>query len=248
LQSRTREYHIGHIPLKLVRSSRTQQILTGAVKNFLRMFFIKNGSPHRITEPVTGRDDAMIEKQPSFICQKRYRTRANLRTLPGTFRERSYFHHTTMFSPILHIRTETYVYVTERCMPIVTGTAQHSIFAAYFLREKHPVAIERQESILTLKKFLEIKSIGNANRRPVITVTPCHPITVLNPSNTGVILIFRFNHLRISRLELYRFMADVPMNAVFTESRKDIHLYGFIVTAEHTCKSILERNDCTIEN
>ena len=55
------------------------------------------------------------------------------------------------------------------------------------LRKKYTITIERQESILALEKLLKVKSIGNTNRRAMITITPSHPTAVFNPCNTEMI-------------------------------------------------------------
>ena len=43
-------------------------------------------------------------------------------------------------------------------------------------------------------------------------------------------------------------MIDIPMNSVLTKTCKDIHLYSFVITTEYACKTILKRNNSTIEN
>ena len=153
-----------------------------------------------------------------------------------------------MFTPIFHIRAIADVYVAKRSMSIITGTTQHRILAIDLLREKYTITIERQESIFALEKLLKVKSIGNTNRRAMITITPSHPITVFNPCNTRVVFIFRLNHFRVTCFKLNRFMIDIPMNSVLTKTCKDIHLYSFVITTEYACKTILKRNNSTIEN
>ena len=133
-------------------------------------------------------------------------------------------------------------------MPVVTGTTQHGIFTVYLLREKHTVTVERQESILTLEELLKVESISNADGRTMITVAPGHPITIFNPRHTGVIFIFRFDHLRVAGFKLNRFVADLPIDTILTESGKYVHLHGLVVTTEHTSETISEWNDGTIEN
>ena len=132
-------------------------------------------------------------------------------------------------------------------MSIVTRATQHSILAINFLWEKYAITVEGQECILTLEKFLKVKSVCNTNCRTMITITPSHPIAIFNPCNTGIIFIFRLNHFCITSLKLDRFMIDIPMNTVLTETCKDIHLHRFVIAAEYAGKTILKRNNSTIE-
>ena len=43
-------------------------------------------------------------------------------------------------------------------------------------------------------------------------------------------------------------MIDFPVNTVFTEAGKDIHLYSFVVATENSGITILERNNGTVED
>ena len=95
-----------------------------------------------------------------------------------------------MLAPILHIWTEADIDITERCMTIVAWTAQHRILSIDLLWEEDAVTVEWQESILTLIELLEVEGVSNTDCWSVITVTPSNPITVLNPCNTWVILVF----------------------------------------------------------
>ena len=153
-----------------------------------------------------------------------------------------------MFSPIFHIRAIADIDITERSMSIIAGTTQHGVFSIYLLREKYPVAIEWKESILALEKLFEVKRICNADSRTMIAVAPGNPVTILNPSYTRIIFILRLNHIRIACLELYRFVIDIPIDAVLTETGKDIHLHCLVVTTEYSGKSIFKRHYGTIKN
>ena len=133
-------------------------------------------------------------------------------------------------------------------MAVITRTAQHGILAIEFLREEHTVTVKRQEGILTLEKLLEVKRIADADCRAVITVTPSNPIAVINLCNTRVILVIRVNHIGVTGLELDWFMLDIPVNAVFTESGKDIHLHSLVVATENSGIATVERHHGTIEN
>ena len=131
----------------------------------------------------------MIKEQPALIRQEGDRAGADLRTLPCTLRKWRHLHDTTMFAPVLHVRTEADVDVAERRMAIVARTAQHGIFSVDFLGEEHAVAVEWQKGILALIELLEIEGVGNADSRTVIAVAPSDPVAVINPCDTRVILI-----------------------------------------------------------
>ena len=133
-------------------------------------------------------------------------------------------------------------------MTVVTRTAQHGILTVNFLREQYAVTVKWKEGILALIEFLEIECITDTDGRSVITVAPCNPVTVFNPSDTRVIFIFRIYHLRIAGLKDNRLMIDFPVDAVLAETCKDIHLYSSVVATEHPSKSIFEGNYRTIEN
>ena len=153
------------------------------------MILIQNSCSHRVTETVASSNNPVIEHQPAFFCQERHRSGSNLCTLPGTFRERSHFHYTTVLTPILHIGTVADINISERCMTVVTRTAQHGILTVNFLRKQYAVTVKWKEGILTLIEFLEIECITDTDSRSVITVAPCNPVTVFNPSDTRVIFI-----------------------------------------------------------
>lgn len=96
-------------------------------------------------------------------------------------------------------------------------------------------------------KLLEIECIADTDSRSVITVAPGNPVAVFYPGDTWVILVFRFYHIGVSGLEFDWFVIDVPVDTVFTESRKDIHLYGFVVTTEYSGETVAERYNGTVE-
>ena len=43
-------------------------------------------------------------------------------------------------------------------------------------------------------------------------------------------------------------MIDFPVDTIFAEARKNIHLHCLVVAAENSCESVFERNDSTIED
>src|SRR5574344_1678516 len=180
--------------------------------------------------------------------QETYRTCTNFGALPSPLRKWSYFHNTSVFAPVFHIRAVAYINITERSMSIITWTAKHSIFPINFLREKDTVAVERKACFLALEEFLEIECISDAYCRTIISIAPGNPISILYPCYTRVVLVFRLNHISISAFKNDRVMFYLPIYPVFTESGKDIHLNCFIIAAENTCKTFLEFNYSTIKD
>ena len=65
-----------------------------------------------------------------------------------------------MLAPILHVRAEADVDVTERCVTIVAWTTQHRILSIDLLWEEDAITIEWQESILTLIELLEVEGVA----------------------------------------------------------------------------------------
>lgn len=128
-------------------------------------------------------------------------------------------------------------------MTIVARTAQHRIFAIDFFREKYTVAVERQESVLTLYECLEVVSVSYADRGAVISVTPCDPETVADTGHAWIIFIVT---LFVS-FEMNRLMLDVPVHPVRATSGKYIHLHRTVVATEHPGITFTERHDGTVK-
>ena len=133
-------------------------------------------------------------------------------------------------------------------MSVVAGTAQHCIFSVDFLWEENAVAVEGQEGILALEKLLEVECVTNAYGGAVVAVAPGYPVTVLNPGYTWVILVFRLNHFGIAGLEHNGLVLYLPIDAVFAETGKDVHLHCLVVAAEHACIAILEGYYSAVED
>ena len=133
-------------------------------------------------------------------------------------------------------------------MTIVAGARKHGELAVYLLWEEHAIAIEGQEGVFALVETLEVEGVGDADCRTMIAVAPCNPIAVVYPSNAWVVLILRFYHLGIACLEHDGFVIDVPVDAILTESGKDIHLHGLVVATENACKTIFKGYYGTVEN
>ncbi len=132
-------------------------------------------------------------------------------------------------------------------MTVVARTTQHGIFAIDFFREKDTVAVERQESVLTLEELFEIESISYADCRTMVTVAPCDPVTVTYESDTRIILIVRVDHIRVAGIESYRLMLYLPVDTILAESCKDVHLHGTVIATEHSGITVTKGNDSTIE-
>ena len=133
-------------------------------------------------------------------------------------------------------------------MTIIAWTAQHRILPINLLWEEYAITIEWQEGILTLIELLEVEGVSNSNCWSVIAVTPCNPITILNPCNTWIVLIFRVDHLRVSCLKRNRLVIDFPVDTVFTKTSEDVHLYRLVIATEHSSEAILKWNDSTVED
>ena len=190
----------------------------------------------------------MVEQQPTLIGEDGYRACTYFCTLPCTLGERGHLHHAAVLSPVLHVGTETDIYVTERCVTVVARAAQHCILAVYLLWKKYSVPVERQERILALEKLLEVECISNTDGRSMIAVAPCNPVTVFNPCHTGVVFVLRLNHICVAGLEYDGFMFNLPIYTVLAESGKYVHLHSLVVATEYACISILERYDSTVED
>ena len=133
-------------------------------------------------------------------------------------------------------------------MSIVARSAQHGIFPVDFLWKQYAVSVEGQKGVLALEELLEIKCVSDSNSRAVVAITPGYPIAVFYPRHSWVVFIVRINHFRVSRLKLNRVVLYVPMDAIFAESCENVHLHGFVVTAEYSGKAIPKRHYCAVEN
>ena len=116
------------------------------------------------------------------------------------------------------------------------------------MRKQYSIAIKRQKGVFALKKLFEIECVAYTDGRTVVAVTPCDPVTVFDPSDTGIILVFRFYHIGISCFEFNGLMFDVPMNTVFAESCKDIHLHGFVIATEYSGEPVFKRYYGTVKD
>lgn len=242
------EYHVGHVARQLIRRGRGYQVVAGAVKHLFGVLAVENGRAHGIAETVAGGNHAVVEHQPTLVGEERNTARADFGTLPGTLGERRHLHHAAVLAPVLHVGAVADVYVAERRVPVVARTAQHGVASAELLGKQYPVAVERQKGIFTLVEVLEVERVGNADGRSVAAVAPRNPVAVFNPRYTRVVLVLRFNHLRIARFELDRFVVDVPMQAVVAESGENVHLHCAVVAAEHAGEAFSERHHGTVEN
>ena len=133
-------------------------------------------------------------------------------------------------------------------MSVVARARKHSKLAVNLLWEEHAIAVKGQESVLALVEALEIEGVSDADCRTMIAVAPGNPITVVNPSNAWVVLIFRLYHLRVTSFEHDGFVIDVPVDTILTKSGKDIHLHGLVIAAENASKSVFKGYYGTVED
>ena len=133
-------------------------------------------------------------------------------------------------------------------MSVITWAAKHCVFTIDFLREEHTVAVERQKGILALEKLFEIKSISNPDGRTTISITPSYPIAIFDKSNARVVLIFRMKEISITTFHHDRFVVDFPVNSIFTEASKNVHLHCFVVAAENPCIAVAKRHNSRVKN
>ena len=101
-------------------------------------------------------------------------------------------------------------------MAAVGGTAQHGVEAIDLLGEKHAVAVEGEEGILTLIEGLEVEGVANADGGlALVAVAPGNPVAVFNPSDAGVVFIRAFDVVSVATFKFNGVVIDVPVNAVF---------------------------------
>ena len=87
-------------------------------------------------------------------------------------------------APVLEVGRFAVEDIPERRVTIVAGAAKHSEVAIQLTGEEHTITVEGQKCILTLIKFLKVKSVSNANSWTMITITPCNPVSIFNPCHT----------------------------------------------------------------
>ena len=75
-----------------------------------------------------------------------------------------------MLAPEIQIRAVAEINIAEWCMTTIRRTAEHDKMIPDFSREKNPVSIEWQKSILKLMESFKIVSPRKTDSRPVIIV------------------------------------------------------------------------------
>ena len=103
-------------------------------------------------------------------------------------------------------------------MTIITRTAQHSELPIDLAREEHSITIEGQECILQLVEGLEVKGIGDTDRRAMVAITPRHVVAVFDEDDTRVVAIDPFSDLLVLAFELQWLGIDVPVDRVIAEA------------------------------
>jgi len=186
----------------------------------------------------------VVNHQPAFRGLNGNGSGSNLGTLPAIL----HTHHKAVFTPVHQVCGLAEENIPERGMTVITWTAEQDIFVIDFAREKHPVAVERQQGVFQKMKSFKIKGISNANRWTVISVAPGYVISVLKPDNPRVIPVLELTDFRIVRLPGNGIVINIPVEPITAETTVQVHLPPLIVTAKNTCKTILEGNDCRIKN
>ena len=247
-QGGTGEYDIGHIACQFVGCGGCQEVVERAVEHLLGIVEVKQGCSHRIAIAIAGADDAVVEQQPTFFGLDGHTAGSNLEALPCALLEGRHLHHAAVLAPVFHVGTITDVNVAEGCVAVVAGAREHGIAAANLLGEEHAVAVEGQEGVLALIEGIEVESVADTDGRAMVTVAPGNPIAVFYPRDARVVFVVGLYHLGIASLPLNGLVVDVPMNAVLAETSEDVHLHLLVVAAEYASISILEGNDCAVED
>ena len=134
-------------------------------------------------------------------------------------------------------------------MAVVAWTAEHIIIAVYLSWKQHTVSVKRQKRVFHLVIRLKIICVANADRRIfVIAVAPGYIIPIFDPAHSWIIAEIPFCDLRVCSLEYNRIVLNVPVNAVFTKSGKNIHADRFAVTAEHSRKTVFIWDNRTVKH
>ena len=248
MQSRTREAYIGHITHTFVRFTRREEIRSRTELHLPRLVQIKQCRSKGIDITIAGTKHTVVEQQPAFTGFDRNRAGTYFQALPCTLFKRRRRHDMPMASPKLQVGRLAIINISERSMPVVTGTAQHGKITINLAREQHAITVERQESILHLVERLEIRSPCHADGGlALISVTPSHIVTVIDKADTRVITIHPFTYLGDITLELQLLRIDVPMNGILAESHMKRHPAVCIITTEHSGIPFAERYYRTIE-
>lgn len=95
---------------------------------------------------------------------------------------------------------------------------------------------------------LEVSCPCNADGRAVIAVTPGNIVLVFYLHNAGIVAVHPFANLRNVAVKFDSFRIDVPMNTVFREAGVKGHATVFVVAAENSGKSAIERYNSRVED
>ena len=123
-----------------------------------------------------------------------------------------------MLSPVHQVGRFAVEDVSERSMSRIARATEHGKVAVDLLGEHHTVAVVGQESILQLVEGLEIKRVGHANGWPMIAVTPCNVVAVVDKAHARVVTIHPLTNLFVVTLKTEWFFVDVPFYTVITET------------------------------
>jgi hypothetical protein len=138
--------------------------------------------------------------------------------------------------------------VSESGVAGVTRSREEGIIAMNLFREEDAVAVIWQQEVLSLNEGLEVLGFGQADRRAMVTIAPCHIVGVSELHDAGVIAIDPFSDLFVFAAEFNRLGIDLPVETVIAEGRMEGHAAILIIDPEDAGETALERHHRAIEN
>ena len=242
------ECYVLNVAYALIGFLRADEVLGASVLDLPRLIDVEYASGEAVYKAVAALKYAVIEAQPALGRFYRDRTCAYLLGLPSL--EGS--HNVSVLAPVLHIGRLRNIHIAERSMTAVGRTGEHQILIVDLSGEEYAVSVKGQECVLALIEGLEIKCVANADGGlPAVSVAPCHPVSVLDPGNSGVIavapLIYFLGRL-VSLYELDPLGSDIPIKTVVGETYMKLHVSYLIVNTENSCELALERNNSAVED
>mgnify|MGYP000686003106 CR=1 FL=1 len=105
----------------------------------------------------------------------RNRTGTYFQALPCTLFKRRRRHDMPMASPKLQVGRLAIINISERSMPVVTGTAQHGKITINLAREQHAITVEGRKAFSTWWNVL--KSVVHATPMVGWPLYPLHQVT-----------------------------------------------------------------------
>ena len=147
-----------------------------------------------------------------------------------------------------HIRALAEENIPERRMTVIAWAAEHHVAIVDFSGEKNAVAVEGQKCVFEKVEFLEILGVSDADRRAVVAVAPGDVVAILEPDEAWIVAVGKLGQFGIGEFPCDWVVIQLPIQAVIAEAAVEIHLALLVVHAEHTCESVLIRNDGAVED